>query len=75
MWNPADLLWNFGLLGVNAVDNNSSCQACPKGTFANNSEYSLLHVLLVNIIHWDTILFGISKRALSFLLKQEVAAV
>lgn len=47
MWNPADLLWNFGLLGVTAVDNNSSCQACPKGTFANNSEYSLLHVLLV----------------------------
>lgn len=33
----ADLLWNFGFLGIHAANNNISCQACPTGTFANNS--------------------------------------
>ena len=36
----ADLLWNFGLLGINAASShtNVTCEACPKGTFANKSE-------------------------------------
>lgn len=35
----ADLLWNFGLLGINAANShtNVTCEACPKGTFANKS--------------------------------------
>ena len=42
IWNKADLLWNFGFLGIHAANNNISCQACPTGTFANNSEYCVL---------------------------------
>ncbi|XP_068745802.1 signal peptide, CUB and EGF-like domain-containing protein 3 [Montipora capricornis] len=36
----ADLLWNFGLLGINAANSktNITCQPCPKGTLGNNSK-------------------------------------
>ena len=36
----ADLLWNFGLLGIHAFStNNVTCHPCPKGTLGNNSKY------------------------------------
>lgn len=41
----ADLLWNFGLLGINAANShtNVTCEACPKGTFANKSHPDCQH--------------------------------
>lgn len=47
----ADLLWNFGFLGIHATStNNVTCHACPKGTQANNILQELIDVFHANLV-------------------------